>query len=384
LATASSIADPRSRRSRGNGEGSIYQRSDGKWCAAISVDAGRRKVLYAKTRQEVTAKLRKAQVDRDNGLPVVSERLTLGQFLDRWLEDAVKPKVSPRTYASYSQLVRLHIKPALGRVPLAKLTPQQVQKWMNDKQGGGLSPRTVCYLRAVLRKALGQALKWGEVARNVATLVDPPRQVEKEIEPFTPDECRHLLDAVRGERLEALYTVALALGLRQGEALGLRWDDVDLDAASLRVRYQLQKIDGVFDFTEPKSPKSRRAISLPPFAVAALREHRVRQLEERLRAGDAWADWGLVFPSVVGTPIEGSNLTKQFHRLLARAGLGRRRFHDLRHTCATLLLLQEVPDRVVMEILGHSQLSMTARYSHVVSAMKKDAAGRMEALLAAR
>jgi integrase len=372
---------------RGHGEGSIYW--DGKrWRA--TVDVGRengkrkRKYLSGKTKREVQQKLVQAQQVKASGLPLPADRQTLGQFLDRWLADVVKPKVRPRTYASYEQLIRLHIKPPLGATPLAKLTPQQLQTWMNDKQGAGLSPRTVQYLRAILRRALGQALKWGEVARNVATLTDPPRQEQADIEPFTTEESQQLLQAIRGERLEALYTVALVLGLRQGEALGLKWADVDLEAGTLRVRCQLQKIEGKWEFPEPKSKKSRRMVALPPFAVAALREHRLRQLEERLRLGDAWSDWGLVFPSAVGTPLEGSNVSKQFKRILKRAGLPERRFHDMRHTCATLLLLQEVPDRVVMEILGHSQISMTARYSHVVDAMKKDAAGRLEALLASR
>ena len=238
--------------------------------------------------------------------------------------------------------------PGGRRTPLAMLAPQQVQKWMNDKRAAGLSPRTVCYLPAVLRKALGQTLKWGEVARNVATLIDPPRMEEKDVEPFTPDECRKILKAVRGERLEALYTVALALRLRQGEALGLHRADVDLDAATLRVRVQLPKIDGEFRFTEPKSKTSLRAISLPAFAVTALREHRVRQLEERLRAGDARTDSGLVFTSSIGTPLFARNVSRSFHALLDRAGIDRRGFHSLRHSAATLLLLQGVRDRVAL------------------------------------
>jgi len=237
----------------------------------------------------------------------------------------------------------------------------------------GLSPRTVQYLRAILRRALGQALKWGLLARNVATLVDPPRVERHEVEPLTPEQAKALLATCRGDRLEALYTVALALGLR--------WDDVDLDGDMLRVRKQLQRIDGKLQLTEPKTARSRRSIALPGFAVQALREHRVRQFEERLLAGSRWQDMGLVFPSTIGTPVEPRNLVPQYHRLLDRAGLPAKRFHDLRHTCATLLLIQGEDIRVVMDVHGHSQISLTANtYQHVVQSLKERAADRMEAM----
>ena len=170
----------------------------------------------------------------------------------------------PRTHASYADLVRLHISPELGRIPLTKLSPQDIQGFINRKLASGLSPATVKYLYAVLHRALGQAYKWSLIARNPATLVQPPRVPQAEVRPFSPDDARRFLEAVRGERLEALYSVALAVGLRQGEALGLRWHDVDLDAGTLTVRDQLQRLDGAWHFVEPKTARSRRTAHLPP------------------------------------------------------------------------------------------------------------------------
>lgn len=378
---------------RGHGEGTIDERrpkgaltqlADGRWQARLTLANGKRKAFYGKTKEEARKKLIAAQADRERGLPTTNDRQTVRDFLDRWLEDAAKPKVRPRTYASYRQQIKLHILPAIGKQKLTQLSPTDVQAYMNQKLASGLSPRTVQYHRAILRRALGQALKWGDVVRNVATLVDPPKVERHEVEPLTPEQARVFLAAAKGHRYEALYTVALALGLRQGEALGLRWEDVDLDRATLRVRAQLQRIDGKLRLTEPKSKRSRRLVSLPAFAVDALREHRVRQLQERLLAGSRWQDHGLVFPSTIGTPMDARNLVTQYHRLLEQAGLPRKRFHDLRHTCATLLLIQGEDLNVVKEVLGHSQISLTAdTYQHVAEALKRGAADRMQALLGA-
>ena len=249
--------------------------------------------------------------------------------------------------------------------------------------GGGLSPRTVQYARAVLRKALNQALRWGLVPRNVATLVDPPRSKRHEIVFFAPDQANAFLDTARGDRLEALYRVALSLGLRQGEALGLRWEDVDLERGVLRVRVALQRIDGVPQLVEPKTPRSHRTIALPRPLAAHLRAHRTRQITERL-ACPRWQDWDLVFPSSVGTPLSPQNLTKRYKALLRDAGLPAMRFHDLRHSCASLLLAQGVPARVVMETLGHSQIGLTLNtYAHVMPELQRQAAEAMERLFPA-
>lgn len=375
---------------RGHNEGSIYKRQSGDWAASLSLgyrDGKRaRKTLYGKTRREVQERLTAALRDHQQGVTVRSdERQTLGDFLDRWLVDVAKPSVRPSTFTSYSMLTRRHLIPGLGRIPLAKLTPQDVQAFLNGRLASGLSPRTVQYLYAILRRALGQAVKWSLVSRNVATLAEPPRVERAEVRPLTPDQVRVFLDAAKGDRLEALYTVAVAIGLRQGEALGLVWDAVDLDARQLTVRHALQRVDGVLQLVEPKTRRSRRTIPLPEVAVAALRAHRNRQREERIWAGSRWHDRGLVFTTPIGTPLDGGNVTKGFQRLLGPAGLPHQRFHDLRHAAATLMLVQGVAPRVVMETLGHSQISLTLdTYSHVVGSLQRDAADLMDAVLAAR
>jgi len=381
-------AAERKRRGRGAGEGSIYQReSDGLWVASVSlgyVNGKRnRKTIYGKTRKQVADQLKDLLHDEKRGLPVKVERQTVAQFLDRWVEDVVRPSVRPRTYQSYKQLIRLYLGPALGRHQLAKLEPQHVQAMMNEKLAAGLSPRTVNYQRAILRRALGQAVKWGQVSRNVAALTEPVRGKTPEIRPLSVPEARKLLAAAHGDRLEALYSVALALGLRQGEALGLRWTDVDLDAGTLTVRYALQRLDGTLQLVEPKTDQSRRTVALPATVVAGLTAHRDRQAFERAKAGARWRESGLVFTNTLGGPLEPRNVVRHFHALLATAGLPRMRFHDLRHTAATILLAQGVPQRAVMELLGHTQLSTTMRYTHILPAMRREAADLMERALAA-
>lgn len=376
------------RNKRGQNEGGCYQRKDGRWEASITLDVvegkAKRKSYYGRTKAEAMAAMRAARRDLDAGLPIDVGRQTVGQFLDRWLADVVTPTVRPKTRHSYAQIVRLHLKPALGHHQLAKLAPQHVQAMMNAKGAAGLSPRTVQYLRAVLRQALGQALKWGLVGRNVATLVDPPRSVRHEIAFLSPAQARTLLDTVKGDRLEALYSVALSLGLRQGEALGLRWADVDLDAGRLTVRFALQRVDGALQLVEPKTSRSRRTVSIPASVVAALRAHGDRQTFERAFAGDRWVEGGLVFTTPKGTPLDARNVVRHFKATLTRAGLPDMRWHDLRHTCASLLLAQGVGPRTIMEILGHSQIALTMNtYSHVMPEMGREAAGLMDQLLSA-
>jgi integrase len=375
-------------RKRNAGEGSIFQRADGRWCAQLDLgwQGGRRarKYIYGATAGEVQDVLLKARGDHVAGLPVAVERQTVGQFLADWLESSVKPSVRAATYVSYEHTVRNHLSPELGRLPLRKLGPQHIRAMLNRKLAQGeLSARSVAYLRVVLRAALNQACKWSLVARNAAELAEPPKCERFRIEPLSPEQARALLDATKGARLEALYVVALACGLRMGEVLGLRWQDVDLDRAQLTVAGTLQRQKGRgLVLVETKTARSRRMISLPAPLIAGLKTHRIHQLEERLAAGPRWCDSGLVFVSGVGTPLEPRNLFRAFKATLVRAGLPEIRFHDLRHSAASLMLAQGVPLRVVMEVLGHSSIALTANtYSHVMPSLVRDATEKMADVL---
>lgn len=435
---------PRQRKTkrRGPGEGTIFERKDGRWCATVHIgwENGRRKrkTLYGATRAEVADKLTETQADIARGLPVASDKQTLGGHLAWWLEEVVSRKNRPSTYRSYEQLVRVHITPALGKLPLSKVTPQAIRSFLNTKADGKLSARTVQYLHAVLRKALNVALKDQTIARNPAALVDPPRGAAREVEPLTPDEARRFLKVIEGDRLEALYVTAVSLGLRQGEALALRWRDVDLETGTLRVRYALQRIrprqseaePGINAYraetasplessksvkvvkrvrvgeketkprvpnethlVEPKTKRSRRVISLPAVARAALASHKLRQDAERLKAGSAWKTprvhcegkvepvEDFIFTTTIGTPCESRGVTKRFQKALKDAGIPEHRFHDLRHTAATLLAVQGVHPKVIQSIHGWGQLAMVDRYTHFVDEMREQAATQMDAIL---
>lgn len=323
-------------------------------------------------------------------MPILTERQTLAQFLDRWLDDVSKPSVRPKTYRFYQDHINLHIKPSLGKKQLEKLTPADVQHFVNDRLKTGLSPQTIRHIIATLRAALSIAVKWQLVHRNVAALVTLPRIQKQEMKIFTPEQANSFLDFIKGHRLEALFVMALSLGLRRGELLGLHWSDVDLDAVALRVNYALQRFDGKLHLVEPKTEKSRRKLPLPSLLLNALRAHRVRQLEERLALGSDWQETGFVFTSTIGTPLEPRNVNRTFDALIEKANKGleedkklpKIRFHDLRHSCATFLLSQGVPMRTVMEILGHSQISLTMNtYAHVLPEMTSAAIGVMDAVL---
>jgi integrase len=370
------------RPKRSNGEGSLGQRPNGTWAAAVSLPDGRRKFFYGKTREEARRKLNRALHAIEVGSLTDSRGVTVGEFLDQWLTEVVQPNVRPWTYKGYEVHVRLHLKPAIGHIPLAKLAPLHVQQLLNAKKSAGLSPKSIRYIRGTLRTALNQAVRWDLLSRNPASVVDGPRVGHYEIHPFTPEEARAFLAAMKGDRLEALYSVALTMGLRQGEALGLCWKEVDLEMGYLRVSKQLQRFGGETRLVEPKTTRSRRTLALPASIARSLREHRDRQLKERRAAGSNWTETGLVFTTVAGKPIDATKISKDFHRHLDRAGIAQRRFHDLRHSCATLLLVQGVSPRVVMEVLGHSQISLTMNtYTHVLPELRRQAADRMDELL---
>ncbi len=329
----------------------------------------------------MAAKLTKAMADRDGGITYDAGKLTVEQHLRRWLSDSVRDTVRQRTYERYESIVRVHLIPAIGRIKLKTLTPAHVRGLYRAKLDAGLTPRSVLHIHRTLSKALKQATDDGLIPRNVASLVKPPRPRREEIRPLDSEQVRSLFETTRGDRLEALYVVAVTTGMRRGELQGLKWDDLDLEAGTLQVRRTLSEPKGGWIFEAPKSGKGR-SIRLTRRAISALREHRKRQLEERMQRAGLWSDHGLVFPSAIGTPISGGNLSRSFKALLKRAGLPAVRFHDLRHTCATLLLKQGVNPKYVQELLGHADISLTLNvYSHILPDMGDAAADAMDAAL---
>jgi integrase len=366
----------------GSGEGNIRRRVDGRWEARVVLADGRRVSFYGQTRAEVVRLRNEALRNKEQGLTTGGDRQTVEQFLLAWLQTA-KYTIKPRTWRRYGEFIRLHIVPALGKIILSKLMAQQVQALYAQKLDEGLAPATVRQMHAVVHRALKYAMRVGLVARNVADMVDPPRIPHREMAILSEEQARRLLETARDDHHEALYILALATGMRLGELLALKWRDVDLDGMGLQVRATLQLVEGVYVFAEPKSKRSRRRIGLPQTAVEALRRHHARQSEERLQFGAAWADLDLAFTDPVGEPLNGiAVLRSSFHALLRRADLPIMRFHDLRHTAATVLLGRGVNPKVVSEMLGHSNISITlGLYGHVTPHMQQYAADMMDRFL---
>lgn len=375
---------------RGQNEGSIYKRPDGRWCGQVNLGyvngKRKRKYLYGDTRAEVAAQMTKVQRDLQQYImPVADERLTVKAFLTRWLEDAAQPSLRGTTYASYKGVVNGHLIPALGRIALVKLTAPDVLKYQKTKLVSGLSARTVTYHRAILRRALADAVKWELVYKNAAALVSPPRAVRHEVSPFTPDEARTFLSKIPGNRLEALYVMAMGTGMRQGELLGLTWKCVNLDTGTATVKQQMQRVNGKLTLVEPKTAQSRRTVALPDIVVTALTAHRERQRFERKWAGSRWQEHSLVFTTTIGTPLDSANVTHNFQKALSDAKIRKQRFHDLRHCAATLMLAQGADLRTIMDVLGHSTITLTANtYAHLTDATRRVAADMMDDVMKAR
>jgi len=379
---------------RAAGEGSVHKRKHGGWQGSIDVGIvdGRRKrkTVYGATQREVLDKLTAIRRTLDAGLPVGTSRpMTLGDYLEAWLRDTLPAVVRPSTAASYSSLTRQHIIPGLGHHRLDKLTAVHIRAFLREKTTQTsprtkrpLSSRTIQYLHAVLRLALEQARRDDLVARNVASLVAGPKVQHSEVQPLTPAEAAQLFAAAAEDRLSPLWLLVTALGLRRGEALALRWEDVDLDRGHLQVRATLQRLNGTLVRAEmPKTKSSRRALPLPAVVADSLRAHRAAQIQERLRS-NVWADQALVFTTGIGTPLEPRNVLRSFHALCDRAQVRRVRIHDLRHAAASFLLLQGVDMRVVMGTLGHSRLATTSDlYTHLLEPVQRAAADRMDDLL---
>ena len=356
---------------RGRGEGSVYRRNDGRCIGEYEDANGKKRYISGKTKAEVRQKLRKLLADRDAGIAYDSEKLTVGGYLDRWL-DAVKGSVRERTWQRHEQVVRLHLKPTIGGVKLDRLNALQVQSVYRQKLNHGLSPRSVEIIHTTIHKALKQAVRWALIPRNVAEAVTPPRPPKREMTPLTREQVKALLEASRTDKLHAFWVLACTTGMRNGEIIGVQWRDIDLEAGTLRV--QRTVFNG--KVSAPKTASGRRTIRLSKLAIRALKQHRVDAAKQRI------AGW--VFCSTAGTPINVHNLhNRSWKPLLKSAGLpAHTRMHDLRHSAASLLLGQGVPVKVVSEMLGHADVSTTLSiYAHVLPDMQKTAADGMDKAL---
>ncbi len=373
-------------KKRGAGEGSIYQRDDGLWVANVTIgcdEAGRRRrrVVYAPTQAEAVEKLAALRTERVEGTLAEPSKLRVGEYLRRWLEESARTRVRATTCGIYESLIRVHVTPRIGGLYLAKVAPAHVHGLLAALERDGVSPRLRQMVRAMLNVAMKHAVRMELLRRNPVAAVDRPRAPRPEIRALEVEECRRLLASAKGDRLEALYVLALTSGLRQGELLGLRWGDVDLAARAVHVRRTLVEDNrsGGMTFSEPKTAKSRRRVDVPEVAVVALEAHRAH-------LGAIPHPDRLVFTDTEGNPLRKSNLLRRrFKPLLERARLPRStRFHDLRHSAATLLLAQGVHPKVVQERLGHSTVGLTLdTYSHVLKGMQEEAARKLDAILGA-
>jgi len=374
----------------------ITKRKDGRYVGRYTVhtpDGPKRKLIYGRKYKEVEKRLAEARGDAARGIVFDAKGQSVREWLEHWLESVVRPHKTHRTYATHRQQVRSHIIPALGRVKLEALRKAHIDRLyadlMRDKpEGSDLASSSVRRVHAVLHAALEEAVRGDLIPRNPAAHANKPKVRQQEIEPLDAQQARTLLEAARGDRYEALYVLCLTAALRQGEALGLRWSDIDLDVGTLQVNRQLQRVrrdgdrSGMLVFSEPKNT-SRRTVGLPPRAVRALRDHRRRQLEEKLKVGSDWQDNGLVFTSTQGGPLEAQNVVnRHFKPLIQWAGLPPIRFHDLRHSCLSLLAQHGEPIRDLQALAGHATAAFTLqRYAHHYDSSAKRTAGTMDDIL---
>jgi len=372
---------------RGSGEGTIsYRQNEGRWEGRYSVETLKglkRRVVYGKTYAELRAKLAKAIAERDAGLVFDAENLTVSEYLKNWLKNSAKGSVRPSTYARYEQIVRKHLVPTVGKMRLKKITAAHLEGLYRAKLEEGLAPRTVNYIHTTMSAALREAVRFDLLSRNVATSARSPRPKPPEMQCLNKEQAATFLKNAEGNRLEALYVLALSTGMRRSEILGLKWEDVDLEVGYLQVRRGLTvSPSGGVEVDDPKRFSSKRKIDLGSKAVAALKAHRKRQAEEKLKS-PSWEERGFVFTTHQGGYLHPQTLyTAYFKPLRDRAGIPSIHFHDLRHTYATLALLNGVPVKVVSEVLGHKDVSTTLRtYAHVLPGMGKEAAKTMDAVL---
>ncbi|KJY38124.1 tyrosine-type recombinase/integrase [Streptomyces sp. NRRL S-495] len=392
-----------------NGASSIYQDKEGKWHGRVTVgvkDDGTpdRRHVRGKTRAEVTKKVRELERKRDDGnVQKAGKKWTVAAWLTHWVENIAALHVRPNTLAGYRVAVNVHLIPGVGAHRLEKLEPEHLERLYKKMQEGGSKPATAHQAHRTIRTALNQAIRRGHLTRNVASLAVAPKVEEEEVEPYEVEEVQALLLESGKNRNSGRWAIALALGLRQGEALGLQWRDIDLERGSLRVRQARQRPKYRHGCTTPcgrkhagrcpervqtnadaaltKSRAGKRLIGLPDQLVKLLRLHKEEQDRERLAARQEWVEGGWVFASETGHPLIPRTDWDRWKELLAAAGIRDGRLHDARHTAGTILLLLGVPERIVMDIMGWSSTAMTHRYQHVTARIRRDVAMQIGGLI---
>ncbi len=365
-------------KSRNYGEGSIYLRNDGRFVGSLMLPNNKRKDYYGKTKQEVKDKLKKAKAQLEQGTLVTAQQQSVASYLDSWL--AIKQaSVRASTVVSYRGIIHNHIVPHIGYMKLQKLAGDHIQELYATLLEKGLSPTTVGTVHTLLSSACKDAVKWKRIAVNPCASVTPPRQTHKEMKFLTVEQAQQLLEAAQGHKLEAMIVLAVLTGMRRGELCALHWEDLDFSKGTVRIHRSLsyKNADGngcVYREELPKTAAGMRTIPLPDVALEALKAHRARQREQRLQAGSAWKNLDLVFCTGIGSYYNQSNHHKVFRKMLETAGLPVIRFHDLRHSAATILLSMGVNPKVIQERLGHANITITlGRYAHVTESMQHEA-----------
>lgn len=384
MATEGQEKRPRKQK-RSNGDGSLYRRRDGRWVGAFyapTVSGGRRRVVvYGKTREEARDKMNKAQQDSRAGIPVPDEIWKLGPYLEYWLENFVKLNRRPATYTLYEMNIRLYLVPGLGNQKLSTLSVATVQRFLSKRLEKGDSVRKVQVMRTVLSAALTRAVREELISRNVARLVELPEWHPGTVQPWTADEGRRFLAAGKSDPLYAAFVLLLLYGLRRGEVLGLRWQDVDFESETIRIEQQVQRVGGEMHIGPVKTQAGHRTLPLLKLAREALKAQAVTQARYRAAMGSAWPGTDLVFTTKTGRPVEPRNLVRSFRRICEANDIRLIKVHHIRHTVASLLKALGVPARDAQIILGHSRLAVTLEiYTHTDDEAQLDALTRLQDL----
>jgi len=402
-------------KTRGNNEGSIRERKKGQWEGRVTIGrksdgTPKRVSFYGTSRQEVSTKITDALSKLQSGTFVEPNKVTISKWLDEWMEVYQKGTISPNFYARRQDLIRIHIKPAIGDKPLLKLKPVDIKKFYNDLEKNGRKPAkkknkkiiplpkdappglatgTIRQIHNILNPAMKQAVKEGLVPKNVVADVTPPKVVKtRAANSLNKQEAKVYLDTLKGQRLYAAFVVELTTGLRRGELLGLQWTDLNWDTGALKIRRQISRIiqdDGktILDYAPLKTPAAYRTIILPAVTLAELKAHKARQAEDKLLFGKLYNNEGLIFCSEWGHKLDTRHLYRIHCKALVDAKIPHTAFHNLRHTVATLLLQSGENFKVVQDLLGHADAQTTMNtYAHVLEEMKQGAADKLDGIFA--